>query len=232
MVKYYWVHDESECCGYEYDQDIIDEMLKEPCVSLVSEEIFNSRIEKGYPMTKPTKQLRHVMIDLETMGKVPESAIVSIGAILFDPRYGKVSDQTFYRELDWEDQDRLIDPDTQEWWGKQNPKAKEALYGLDALTDALDELSEWLPKDCKVWGNGATFDISMMENAYRQHNKEIPWMFWNVRDCRTVLDMYESQRGGFNKAVNRKGAHNALQDAIYQAEYITMMWSRLLGEKK
>ena len=60
---------------------------------------------------------------------------------------------------------------------------------------------------------------------------EIPWKFWNVRDCRTVLDMYESKRGGFNKSGNRAGAHNALQDAIYQAKYITMMWSKLLGGK-
>lgn len=88
------------------------------------------------------KQLRHVMIDLETMGKTPESAIVSIGAVIFDPRYGKVSDTTFYRELDWEDQDRLVCSDTQEWWAKQSPKAKAALHGLDALEDALDELSE------------------------------------------------------------------------------------------
>lgn len=91
MYKYFWVHDESECCGYEYDQDIIDEMLKEPCVDLISEEIFNQRIELGYHMSKPEKQLRHVMIDLETMGTTPQSAIVSIGAIVFDPRYGRMS---------------------------------------------------------------------------------------------------------------------------------------------
>jgi exodeoxyribonuclease VIII len=83
-----------------------------------------------------------------------------------------------------------------------------------------------------MWGNGATFDISMLEDAYRQYEIEIPWKFWNVRDCRTVLDMYESIRGGFNKTVNRQGAHNALDDAKFQAQYITMMWSRLLGDKK
>lgn len=179
-----------------------------------------------------SKQLRHVMIDLETMGTTPQSAIVSIGAIVFDPRYGKVSKETFYRELDWEDQERHICPETTEWWKGQSDEAKAAHYGLDSLDDVLKELAEWLPKDCKVWGNGATFDISMLEDAYRQYEIEIPWKFWNVRDCRTVLDMYESVRGGFNKTVNRKGAHNALDDAKFQAQYITMMWSRLLGDKK
>jgi hypothetical protein len=97
------------------------------------------------------KQLRHVMIDLETMGTTPQSAIVSIGAIVFDPRYGKVSKETFYRELDWEDQERHICPETTAWWKDQSAEAKAAHYGLDALDDVLKELAEWLPKDCKVW---------------------------------------------------------------------------------
>lgn len=179
-----------------------------------------------------SNQLRHVMIDLETMGTIPESAIVSIGAIVFDPRYSKVSNETFYRELDWEGQERHICPETTSWWGAQSEESRAALYGLDDLGEVLKELSEWLPNDCKVWGNGATFDISMLEHAYRQYDIEIPWKFWNIRDCRTVLDMYESKRGGFNKSVNRQLAHNALEDARFQAKYITMMWQRLLGEQK
>jgi len=39
----------------------------------------------------------HVMIDLETMGLLPGSAIVSIGAVVFDPRLNRVSNKnTFY----------------------------------------------------------------------------------------------------------------------------------------
>jgi hypothetical protein len=41
--------------------------------------------------------------------------------------------------------------------------------------------------------------------------------------------MYESARGGFNKTTNRKGCHNALEDAKFQAGYITMMWNRILN---
>lgn len=176
-----------------------------------------------------TKKARHVMIDLETMGTTPDSAIVSIGAVVFDPRYGIVTDKVFYMELDWESQNRLIDQETVEWWAEQSEEARAAHYGLDDLDEALTLLAQWLPKDAKVWGNGSTFDISMLEDAYRQLNIEIPWKFWNVRDCRTVLDMYESVRGGFNK---KSGGtlHNALDDAKYQAKYITMMWSKLLGK--
>lgn len=180
-------------------------------------------------MTKPLRA-NHVMIDLETMGKTPDCAIVSIGAVVFDPRIGRVSKNTFYRELDWESQGRTIDPGTQEWWQGRAPAAKAALNGLDELDEALVELAEWLPRDAKPWGNGATFDISFLEHAYRQHGIEIPWKFWNVRDCRTIKDLYESARGGYDK---KSGGtlHHALDDAIFQAQYICEMWKSILQGK-
>lgn len=178
------------------------------------------------------KSPNHVMIDLETMGILPTSAIVSIGAVIFDPRINRVTKKTFYMELDWESQDRLIDPRTQEWWQGRAPKAKAALDGLDSLEDGLTELAEWLPRDAKVWGNGSIFDIAMLEDAYRQHKMDIPWKFWNIRDCRTIKDMYESARGGYDKKAGGT-LHHALDDAIFQAQYICDMWKSILaGEGK
>jgi len=171
------------------------------------------------------------MIDLETMAtndKGSDAAIVSIGAVLFDPRLGKVDvENTFYRELDWLEQGRRCCPDTMRWWDSQDAKAKSALEGIDDLVEVLEELSEFLPPDAKVWGNGPTFDISILEDAYRQHDLQIPWKFWNIRDFRTVKDMYESQRGGLSKGMTGV-KHNALDDAIDQAQYINYMWSKIL----
>ena len=178
-----------------------------------------------------TNKPRHVMIDLETMGLKPGSAIVSIGAVVFDPRYSKVSKvKTFYRELDWESQDRTIDEETRNWWERQPKVAQDAMHGLDDLEAVLVELADWLPKDCKVWGNGPTFDITILEDAYSQFGIEVPWKFWNIRDCRTIKDMYESARGGYEK---KSGGvmHHALDDAIHQAEYVCYMWRSLLAGK-
>jgi len=178
------------------------------------------------------KVLHHCMIDLETMGLTPDSAIVSIGAVIFDPRYQVTNKhKTFYVELDWESQGRHCDPKTKIWWAAQGDKARCALNGLEELPDVLTDLSDFLPGDVRVWGNGPTFDISILEDTYRQCNIEIPWKFWNVRDCRTVLDMYESKRGGLNRGLGGI-KHNALDDAINQANNISKMWKELLGEKK
>lgn len=173
-------------------------------------------------------KLRHVMIDLETMGTDSDSAIVSIGAVIFDPRYGKVSDQTFYKEMDAYRQKRYICVNTLEWWDKRSKKSREALKGTEILKHVLVEFGKWLPRDCRVWGNGALFDIGILENAYSQYDIPIPWKFYNVRDCRTIVDMYESSRGGLNKTVNLGGSHNALDDAIFQAKHITKLWNLLL----
>jgi len=178
-----------------------------------------------------TKQLRHCMIDLETVGLTPDARIVSIGAVIFDPRYGRIDKKnTFYIELDHKAQtNRAMDKGTMEWWTKQSREAKKALKGTTLLEDALEELAFWLPEDVKVWGNGPTFDIVILEDAYHQCGIEIPWKFWNIRDCRTIKDLYESARGGWEK---KSGGtlHNALDDAQYQAQYVIEMWRKILKQ--
>ena len=153
---------------------------------------------------------------------------------MFDPNLSKLGrsslGETFYAELDWEWQDRSPCDSTIEWWSTQSQEARDALGGEDDLKEVLVGLASWIPSNAKVWGNGSTFDISMLEDAYRQHGLEIPWKFWNIRDCRTVVDMFETQRGGFGQ--NRKAAsHNALEDAIAQAKYIMRMWRKLVFSK-
>lgn len=176
----------------------------------------------------------NVMIDIETMGLTPGNCIVSIGAVIFDPRYNIVTKETFYTELDWMEQTEygfIADESTMAWWDEQGEKAKEALCGLDDLETELKRLTKWLPQDCKVWGNGPGFDMVMLEHCYRHFKMKVPWKFWNVYDCRTVKFMYESARGGWDKKMGGT-KHNALDDAIFQAQYINKMWKSLLGGEK
>lgn len=171
------------------------------------------------------------MIDLETMGTTSNCAIVSIGVVLFDPRKGVLKGGTFYSELDWKNQGRKIDKSCYyEFWKKQPKQVRKQLKGEENLEDALIRLSEFLPKGVKVWGNGPTFDISFLEHAYDSLLLDVPWKFWNIRDCRTILDMYKSKRGeigyyGFADENN----HNALDDAINQARKVCEMWTELLS---
>jgi len=178
----------------------------------------------------------NVMIDLETLGTSPAAPILSIGAVYFDPDTGELGPE-LHVKLDFEEacEDRKIDPATVKWWLCQSDEARSALlddqegFPIIFKEEALDLLSEFIHMvngDAKVWGNGATFDISMLEDLYRQLGEKIPWKFYNVRDVRTVVALAEG-------IVDRSGTpfegtqHNALADAVHQATYVSTMWQAL-----
>ena len=64
------------------------------------------------------------MLDLETMGKGPSAAIVTIGAVFFDPMTGELGAE-FEAHIDLRDSARFgeIDPDTVLWWLGQSDEA-------------------------------------------------------------------------------------------------------------
>jgi len=164
--------------------------------------------------------MSHVMIDLETLGTTPDSTIIAIGAVYFNPLevLSQKPCEFFYTNVDW-DQGRRICPSTVRWWLKQSKEAQQALMSEGIpLKKALENLAEWLPSYCTVWGNGSTFDISMLEDAYAH---KAPWRYTCVRDVRTVVELAEDivDRPPMMSGV----AHNALDDAIHQAKYVTEM---------
>lgn len=177
-------------------------------------------------------------IDLETLGKRYDAPIVSIGVQQFDRNTGKLG-QTFYRVVDLNSSVKAgrVDGSTVAWWIEQNAKAK-TVFAKDTpkvgLATALDELARWMRSMKgvpRVYGNGATFDISILEYAFDHGGVGLtePWEFWNVRDMRTLVDAagYDSAK---ETPVVRVGTHhNALDDAIYQANVISHCWGRIQG---
>ncbi len=169
---------------------------------------------------------KHVMIDLETMNTTVDCKIVAIGAVVFDPRFNVVTDNTFFLCLDWKAQtNRTSSRSTKDWWKKQSGKAKLQLLGENLLEDALWDLKRWLPEGCKVWGNGSSFDISILEHAYLSCSQEIPWPHYAPMDMRTIKELYQWLRGELNGMGG--GGHIAVKDAIYQAEEVNRMWNAL-----
>ena len=159
-----------------------------------------------------------IMIDLETLGTGHDAYILSIGAcdVLN-------SNRTFYVNTANTNQDRAIDVDTVTWWMQQSEEARK-VFTEDSivLPAALRDLADWMldgtePGDLKVWSHGATFDIPILQHAYKQYKIDCPWGFWNARDTRTVYDL----TGLDVERPERKGTHhNALDDALWQSEYL------------
>lgn len=172
-----------------------------------------------------------LMIDLETLGTTPDCFILSIGAAEFNLETGEIG-QTFHQRVDPElDQPgRRISPGTVKWWmGQSDAARKDVVRGDIELDELLFNFRRFVGDVAPgtVWGNGSTFDISILEHAY---NYQPPWRFFAVSDCRTV-EMLASP-AVTRRQFKRQGTHHsALDDAIYQAQYISAMIRHLRGVK-
>ncbi len=183
----------------------------------------------------------HVMVDLETMGKKHNAPIVAIGAVVFDPATGSIG-ESFYKvvclesSVNW---GAVIDPSTVIWWLKQSSEARSAIVNDDAipLQDALLQFREFVSdnvaggsKKAQVWGNGASFDNSILRSSYDCIAEYYPWEYWNDRDVRTMVELGQAISFAPKTTIPFEGArHNALADAIHQARYVSAIWQRIIA---
>lgn len=171
-----------------------------------------------------------ISIDIETLGKRFDAPVISIAAVPFEWTTGKISKSVFYEEIDVDSSIKAghVDGSTLSWWMQQDEKAKRVFARGEhkvPLASALDRLAVFMRQfqGARVWGNGATFDITILEYAYVHGGVGLscPWAseFWLIRDMRTLVDeaSFDKSQWPFPKT---GVAHNALDDATYQAGVI------------
>ncbi|HHC4736244.1 3'-5' exoribonuclease [Escherichia albertii] len=176
----------------------------------------------------------HMMIDLETMGKNPDAAVISIGAIFFDPQTGDIGPE-FSKTIDLDTAGGVIDRDTVKWWLKQSREAQSAILADEIpLDDALLQLREFIDENSgeffvQVWGNGTSFDNVILRRSYERQGIPCPWHYCNDRDVRTIVELGGAMDFDARTAIPFEGErHNALDDARYQAKYVSAIWQKLL----
>ncbi|ELU9823191.1 3'-5' exoribonuclease, partial [Escherichia coli] len=185
-------------------------------------------------LTSTSRAGIHLMIDLETMGKNPDAPIISIGAIFFDPRTGDMGPE-FSKTIDLETAGGVIDRDTIKWWLKQSREAQSAIMTDEIpLDDALLQLREFIDENSgeffvHVWGNGANFDNTILRRSYERLGIPCPWRYYNDRDVRTIVELGKAIDFDARTAIPFEGErHNALDDARYQAKYVSVIWQKLI----
>ena len=171
-----------------------------------------------------------IMIDLETLNTTPDAAILTIGAVKFDPFGSELKEpkmDSFYVKVDLDSCDRIgltTNDDTIAWWANQSKEAQEAAFdpeGRIQIEDAFQQLYKFCWGAKRVWSNGSVFDIVICENVFKRINKAIPWQYWQVRDVRTAFDL------GINPQRPPVTAHHALEDAWNQAVGIQNVYNTL-----
>ncbi len=185
-------------------------------------------------LTSTSRAGIHLMIDLETMGKNPDAPIISIGAIFFDPQTGDMGPE-FSKTIDLDTAGGVIDRDVIKWWLKQSREAQSAIMTDEIpLDDALLQLREFIDENSgeffvQVWGNGDNFDNVILRRSYERQGIPCPWRYCNDRDVRTIVELGKALDFDARTAIPFEGErHNALDDARYQAKYISAIWQKLI----
>lgn len=170
----------------------------------------------------------NLMVDIETLGIKNDAPVMSLGAVLFNDT-GTYDE--FYVRFDVEGQidsgKRKVDGQTIKWWMSQENAAQKVFseqsvhtpHALELFNTFFNDILlkyDLKQKDLRVWGNGPTFDMTIMESLFQDYGMKAPWNFRAIRDYRTFKDfIYDGSE------TEREGTyHNALDDARYQAQVI------------
>lgn len=201
--------------------------------------------------------MTHIMLDLETWGKVPGSDIRSIGAVVFDPTRGTVgipdgdnSELQFYFATDnpivalttptgnhWDDVEKVNrlypltrDPETVQWWNDQTPEAQAAFANPVDLREACVKFQNWL-----LSAVGPMAEYRIWANDPHFDVSILDAVFravglpvpWHYRSPRSMKTIVEAAGMTINDYCNYGTAHNALDDAIAQAMTVCEAYRRL-----
>lgn len=174
----------------------------------------------------------NVMIDIETKGTKSNSVITSVAAVCFDINTGKKGAEfcVAVSEDSCLEVGLKTDADTVKWWAEQPKEVHQALDKLDedTLFDVLSELWAFImvncPKNVKVWGNSARFDLGLLENAADKVHVNLAWKYYNERDVRTLVAFAPEIKD--NLLFNGK-KHHPLHDCYHQIAYCSKIWRQL-----
>jgi len=158
-----------------------------------------------------------LMIDIETVGTGPEACILTIAAQSFDPFVRGYNSQQYYARIDIESQpERNIEQGTIDWWASQPTAAREEAFAEQdriPLKQSLEELGRVIWHSKRIWANGPTFDMNILEHAYKSFGLALPWQYYLVRDARTVYGLCPN----LNKY---PASHHALEDCRRQIDLL------------
>lgn len=179
----------------------------------------------------------HIMIDIETLGTGDGAAIIQFGAVRFDLLGdGSMSPDTFSYNVAWDsDNFGTIEPGTLQWWLDQDPTVRKRVFaqgGAISLTATLRCLSTWLGKFGTyrtVWACPPSFDLRLIRQAYERCDYAYTVPFWKERDFRTMRELVGTQDDVPMRTGNQ---HNALSDAMFQAQYLINISRRRRNKEK
>ena len=167
---------------------------------------------------------KDLSLDIETLGTKNDAPVLSIGWCWFN--YDKPDIEPTgkgYAGFNVDEQvpalGRVIRPDTVKWWFQQGDGARAAAFPQNPGSFAafIPQLTKMLDAADGVWAKGPDFDCTILQSLVDACGHTYKWPFWKHRCVRTMTTMFPQ----FHAHIKLQGdAHNALDDAIHQANQI------------
>jgi len=179
------------------------------------------------------RQCRELMVDIETLSTDVNGAIAQIGAVYFSMKTGELGDE-YLINIDLDDAIKhgaTVDGRTLYWWMAQSEDARKGLTDPKPLKEliALKEFNRFWSRATRVWSH-ATFDFVILMNAMRRRNIVPQVHYRKARDIRTLTGLAGMTREEVETTkVERAGTHhNGLDDSLYQVQYCTVAYNKLM----
>lgn len=163
---------------------------------------------------------KHCMIDTETLGSNPSAPIVQIGMVFFT-REGIGTRSQLTIDFDEALAHGVADGSTIRWWLEQPKEAQETLFknilSIEEASDIFIKLIE--AQNANFYWSHATFDFPILISWFKSLKKKYPLPYKRCLDLRTL----EFASGKIEWEPRTGVHHNALDDAVYQAEHAIKM---------
>lgn len=166
--------------------------------------------------------MRHLMIDVETLGLAPGSVLCSIGWAAFDPDLAEPLIESGVIQIDPQsclDEGLGVDWSTLAWWMEQPKRARQALIlpgmPLRAALTALALVVRRLRPE-RFWAKPAAFDFGVLRAAHAAVGMEEPWAHRETRCLKTLAEAMPVEKE-FEPEVPHDPEHDACAQAASAA---------------
>jgi exodeoxyribonuclease VIII len=176
-----------------------------------------------------------IMLDFETLADTPNAAILSMAAVPFNLETGEMGSE-FYEHIDLQsclDAGMEVTGNTFYWWLTKSEAARIEITRNEKrrhINYIPSVFRAWVcgvrhnlgEAEIRIWGNGAKFDLGIIDNIFRKNRCINPFNFRNERCVRT----YASLRPDIMASFEFQGTkHHPVDDCRNQIRYVCQIHS-------
>lgn len=186
------------------------------------------------------KDLKHVMIDTETLGLTPGSVVRTVSLVEFEPMTGKTGRrQTWTINL----QDSIkagfgIEAGSLKWWMMKSEEARKAFVATPeeetSLVSFVGEFVEWFKQyngKVVLWNLQVDFDTALISpylayyymHIMRNDSYELPWNRKLRVDVRPFMEIYRALH------TDIKTPHTSIDDCMIQIKAVAEVFKKNQG---